>query len=212
MMSFRFGFLGFLFLSVLSVRAQDSTSLGSQSDQNKVQSAAKSSDISEKKNELFFHPIFTLLSLASDKIPLLLAVTYERHLEDGNSFIMQPQMMIGDFKSSNDVKVSVFNFGSLIGLRKYFNTGAYNGFYLQGSLGALVGSFSASQTGNPNKADAIMKTFAGFGYLGYKWTHVFFDIGGGYTLASGTLMFNNGNEVDLNTSGPGIDINLGFGF
>lgn len=163
------------------------------------------------RNHLYFHPFVTAISLASDKLPLFLGLTYERLLSSpGNAFIWQPQLVLGDQKDG-DVTVSQTTTAQYLGLRHYFGEG-YRGFYAQGSAAGLFGSFDAEQKGNPNKASGTISGFGGYGYLGYKWDFVFFDVGGGYQGVNGTVKMDSGDEVEVAKSGPGIDINLGIGF
>lgn len=131
----------------------------------------------ENKNHFYFHPTLTVLSLAIDEIPIFLALTYERYLENGNSFIWQPQAVVGSSTSANEVEVSQFSLVNYLGMRKYVNGSFNKGFYIQG-LGAIqAGSFNAEKADSPDKASGFVSAFGILGYLGYKWTNIFMDIG-----------------------------------
>lgn len=184
-----------LFLLAAAVQAQDPESSVSVPDQNQI----------------FFHPVITVISLAAEQLPAIFALTYERHLSGGGaSFIFQPQLALGSQKIE-DTEISQFSMTNFLGLRKYFN-GTTRGMYIQGSGVAAFGTLNAKQEGTSNTGKATMKAFGALGYLGYKWSNVFLDIGGGFQAADATLELSDGSEVDVNASGPALDFNLGFGF
>ena len=163
------------------------------------------------RNHVYLQPFLTAVSLASEKIPLFLTLTYERLLASpGNAFIWQPQLFLGD-ATIKDVTVTQYTTAQFLGLRHYFGAG-YRGFYLQGSAAGMIGSLKAEKKGEPNKAKGSGTGFGAFAYAGYKWDFVFLDIGGGYRGSNATLEFDSGEEVEGADSGPGIDFNLGIGF
>jgi hypothetical protein len=165
----------------------------------------------EKKNEIFFHPALTLLTVAIDQAPIALFMTYERHLENSKSFIWQPQLTFGDAQDG-DIKITQFAMTSFFGLRKYARPSSHRGFYSQAALAGGLGSFDAERTGYTNKASGIVTSFGALAYMGYKWSHVFCDVGAGYQFANGTLEFDDGQVVEVSASGLAVDINLGFRF
>ena len=83
---------------------------------------------------------------------------------------------------------------------------------MQGSGAFTFSGVSAKQEGNPNEASGTVEGFGGLAYLGYKWAHVFCDIGLGYQGFQGDLSFDNGKEATIAKTGPFPDANLGFGF
>jgi hypothetical protein len=163
------------------------------------------------RNQIFFHPLITVISLAVEEAPAIFALTYERHLsDDGTSFVFQPQLALGSLKV-DDVEVSQFSLTNLLGLRKYFN-GTTRGWYIQGMGAVAFGSLKAEKEGSTTTGKANMNAFGALGYLGHKWSHVFWDIGAGFQAADATLKMSDGQEVDVNASGLALDLNLGFGF
>lgn len=170
-------------------------------------------EIQESRNHVFFHPTLTVLSLVLPEMPVVLGLTYERYLESpGKSFIWQPQVIAGSAESGDDIEFSQFSVTNYLGLRQYFGYGGHRGFYIQGSGAAQLGALGAKQKGNPNEVSGFASAFGVLGYLGYKWTHVFMDIGGGVQTSNGTLTFDDGQEIEVSVSGPALDLNLGFGF
>jgi hypothetical protein len=163
------------------------------------------------RNQIFFHPVITVISLAAEQLPAVFVLTYERHLASGGaSFIFQPQLALGSQKVE-DTKVTQLSLANALGLRKYFN-GTTRGMYIQGSGVAAFGTLDAEQEGTSNTGKANMNAFGALGYLGYKWSNVFLDVGAGFQVVDATLKLSDGSEVDVNASGLAIDFNLGFGF
>jgi len=166
---------------------------------------------SGNRNHFFFHPIITILTIAVDQLPLVLAVTYERNLESvGNSLIWQPQLMLGD-NTDGDVSYTQYGTTQYLGLRHYFPH-RYGGFYVQGSGAFTFSRVTAKLKGDPNEVKGTVDGVGALAYLGYRWSHVFLDLGLGYQGAQGDLTFDTGEEVSVAATGPLLDFNLGFGF
>ncbi|GEM_PF-6581078 len=198
-------------LLVISVYAQDGADSTATPKAKKESIAMGANGSGEKSNELFFHPWITAVSAGSDKLPLVFALTYEHHLLDGKSFIWQQEGAFGTQKANDTIKVSQTSFTSFPGIRSYFNGETHKGFYVQGSGELLFGSFTVTRAGFSEKPSGFVTSFGALIYLGYKWSHVFLDLGGGYHHANGTIKFDDGREVDVSTSGPAIDANIGIG-
>jgi hypothetical protein len=165
----------------------------------------------QSKNEFFIQPTLTILTILIDELPLTLSGTLEHHLPNGKSVIWQPQIQLG--KIDDDVAtVSLFAFGNYLGLRSYLNGSIPHGVYLQGSIAVALGSIDAEHKNGINTASAFMQAYGALGYVGYRWSKVFWDIGAGYQTASGTLKFDTGEELDIQASGLALDLNLGFTF
>jgi hypothetical protein len=163
-------------------------------------------------NHLYFHPFITLITLLSDQVPTGVALTYERTLSTpGNAFVWQAQLVFGDGKAKDSVDFSQYGTAHYLGLRHYFGDG-YRGFYLQGSGAFSISGIKAEQKDNPNGASGLGTGIGALGYLGYKWTHVFFDAGAGFQGAKGDIELDNGEEVSVAHTGPLFDFNLGIGF
>lgn len=162
-------------------------------------------------NHFFFHPIITIISLAVDEVPLILQVTYERNLQSvGNSLIWQPQLTLGEAKDG-DITVTQYGTTQYLGLRHYFGQ-RYGGFYLQGSGVLAFSKVGAKLEGDPNEVNGTIDGVGALAYVGYKWAHVFLDLGGGYQGVQGDLTMDTGEEVSVASTGPLLDLNLGFGF
>ena len=162
------------------------------------------------RDQIFFHPVITVLSLAAKELPACFALTYERHMDGGVSLVLQPQLALGA-QEIEDTEISQFSVAGLLGLRRYFN-GTTRGMYMQAAGFATIGTLKAEQKGTSNSGEADMSVYGILGYLGYKWTHVFMDIGVGFQAGNGTVELNNGTEVDISARGRAMDLNLGFGF
>jgi hypothetical protein len=166
---------------------------------------------SGSRNHFFFHPIITVLSMAIDPLPLIVSVTYERNLESvGNSLMWQPQLMLGD-NTDGDVRFTQFGTTQYLGLRHYFPP-RYGGFYVQGSGAFTYSRVSAKQKGDPNEVNGTVDGVGALAYLGYRWAHVYLDLGLGYQGVQGDLTLDTGEEVSVAATGPMLDFNLGFGF
>ncbi len=199
-------------LLAFALHAQENSTSGSDSTGSSASVMSNSTSEAAPKNEIFFHPVFTLVSLSTDSLPLILALTYERHLENGRSFIWQQDLVVLPSQIKDSARISGFELISFLGLRNYFNSGLHKGFYIQGSGEFGFGSVKASSLKSSGKASGNFFEFGALGYLGYKWQHVFLDLGAGYKTAKGTLKIDNSQEIDLTTSGLALDFNLGFGF
>ncbi len=206
-------FQSFLFPLLLAggILAQESPQPTSMPETGKTSESKTPMPEAERSNEFFFQPVLTLISLSTDKIPLILSATLEHHLADGKSLIWQPQIVAGTIKDTT-TKFTEYAFGSYLGLRNYFNGELHRGFYIQGSVAAQLGNVKAERIGYTDNATAFVQVYAALGYLGYKWKHVFLDLGVGYQKVSGTLKFNTGEEVEVSATGPTLDANLGFTF
>jgi hypothetical protein len=172
------------------------------------------------RNHIFFHPIITLVTAAFPLTPTRVALTYERTLPSpGNSFLWQPGIFFGkverkrmeDGEQLDDVTVAQYGTTQFLGWRHYFGRG-YRGFYLQGSGAASLNFANAEWEGDPDKASGMVAGVGALGYLGYRWTHVFFDVGGGFQAGGGEIENAQGKELTIFRPGFALDINLGFGF
>lgn len=162
------------------------------------------------RNHVFFHPILTGLTLAIPEIPLLIPVTFERNLASpGVSLVWQPMLSLGGYERQG-ARITQYGLANYLGLRRYF--GAYRGFYLQGSGAVEFLNANVEDLDSDAEGDVNAYGFAALAYFGYRWTHVFMDIGGGYGAFNGTVELSNGDEVDVASTGPALDLNLGFGF
>ncbi len=166
----------------------------------------------EKKDAIFFHPIISGLSVAIDAIPFVFVLTYEHQLPDSKSFILQNQLLLGSFKPDSGYSASTYGLYTYFGLRNYFNPHYHRGFYLQGTAAVGLQHIDIEREGYTGEASAFATTLAGLAYLGYRWSHVFWDIGGGYQYSNGSVDAPGGATVDISASGPALDLNLGFCF
>lgn len=166
----------------------------------------------ENPNHFFIQPIITAVTLTSDKFPLYLAGTYERGVQDGKGAIMvQPSLVLGSSNMDDSLDVSQYSGNLHLGYRLYFR-GKGRGFYGQVSGKGQFGTVSVEKPSTNQKGDATLSAFGGLVYLGYRWKHVFVDIGGGALKASGTVTTSDGDEIVIGASGPTVDANVGFGF
>lgn len=162
-------------------------------------------------HELYIHPFSLVLGTATEGLPTMLYLTYEKPMGPGKAFIATGDMIFGNLLVE---EIDIFGFDIGPGIRKYLSKPA-SGLYLQAKGAFSYASISENVSGSDVTATAIGGS--ALGYIGVKGQYnrigIFTDLGIGYQFGSvSTTGGSFTQDVEGSLTGVAWDLNVGLGY